>query len=156
MAELADFLKQVKNQGKTLVLATGVFDLLHQEHLNFLTQAKAEGDVLLVGLETDQRVKQLKGERRPIHNQQERLKQISAVSVVDQVFILPVEFNQEKNHLTLLKKIKPNVLAVSSHTPFIERKQKLMAQVGGTVKVVYKFQPHLSTTKILEQLRNDK
>ena len=58
------------------ILVTGVFDLLHQEHINFLTKAKAVGDILVVGLETDTRVKQLKGFNRPINSTKDRLQNL--------------------------------------------------------------------------------
>lgn len=139
----------IHQQGRCLVLATGVFDLLHQEHILFLKKAKAEGDVLVVALESDGRVKALKGQNRPINNQTLRLANIKKLTVVDLAFILPEKFASQTDHQNLLKLVKPDVLAVSSHTPFIDQKRKLMRQIGARVKVVHKHNPQVSTSILI-------
>lgn len=134
-----------------VVLATGVFDLLHHEHIHFLQRAKASGDVLVVGIESDARVRQLKGEGRPVENQVIREQKVASVPGVDGVFVLPEVFDQPEHHLELLKILRPEILAVSSHTPHLENKQKLMALVGGRVEVVLEQNPEVSTTKLIDE-----
>ncbi len=151
MDKIKEISQQAKIDKKKLVLVTGVFDVLHQEHLNFLVKAKEEGDILLVGIETDKRVSQMKGKNRPANNQKNRLEALKKLEVVDHVFILPESFSQKKEHLALLKLIKPDVLAVSSHSSFLEQKKELMSVIGGQLKVVHQFNPEFSTTKILGQ-----
>ncbi|MBT3512107.1 MAG: adenylyltransferase/cytidyltransferase family protein [Candidatus Pacebacteria bacterium] len=141
-------LKQIQSQDRRVVLVTGVFDLFHQEHQNFLRKAKLEGDLLVVGIETDDRVKKNKGLSRPIDDQQKRLQQLQLFPVVDLAFILPEKFDTAQEHLALLKLIKPQVLAVSSHTPYLEEKQRLMKKVGGEARVVYRQNPDISTTRL--------
>ena len=133
----------------SLVLVTGVFDLLHQEHLNFLKQAQEAGDLLVVGLESDQRVKALKGWRRPIQSENKRRQQLMSLALADWVFILPTNFSQEKVRLELLQCFKPEVLAVSSHSPHLAEKKALLAKVGGEVQIVYKHNPAISTSQLL-------
>ena len=135
---------------QTKVLVTGVFDVLHQEHINFLKAAKLEGDVLVVGLESDQRVKKLKGSSRPINPINLRLKNIRQLGIANKVFALPEKFNQPKEHLALLNQIKPDILAVSSHTPNLSAKRRLLNQIGGKVKVVHLENPELSTSKMIK------
>ncbi|MBD3250521.1 MAG: adenylyltransferase/cytidyltransferase family protein [Candidatus Pacebacteria bacterium] len=136
---------------RKLVLVTGVFDLLHREHLRFLQKAKAAGDLLLVGLESDERVRAIKGPDRPVNDEQTRLRHLSNVEAVDQVFLLPVTFNRPEQHRALLREIRPDVLAVSSHTPHLEEKKEIVERVGGELRVVHQHNPDISTTKLLGQ-----
>ena len=136
---------------KTKILVTGVFDILHQEHLNFLKKAKQLGDVLVVGVESDLRVKKMKGEGRPVNKQEQRKVNLEKLNIADEVFILPEKFASPADHLQLLQKIKPDILAVSSHTAFLDKKEKSMQEIGGRVAVVHQHNPNISTTKILEK-----
>ena len=138
---------RLKNQ--KIALATGVFDLLHDGHRQFLQAAKAEGDLLLIGVESDKRVKQLKGQNRPIEKINTRIKRLAQVLAVDKVFALPNDFGNKQVRSNLINQIKPDTLAVSAHTPFLDQKKMMMIQVGGQVKVVIKQFKNISTTKLL-------
>ncbi len=83
MANLEDFLTHRKQQQKTLTLVTGVFDLLHEEHLRFLQKAKKTADFLLVGVESDLRVRQMKGQNRPLNDQLHRLQNLQKLGIAD-------------------------------------------------------------------------
>lgn len=136
---------------KTVVLATGIFDILHSEHRKFLTAAKKAGDILVVGLETDARIRELKGPNRPINPLATRLNNLASLNIADYVFSLPNEFDTRPNRIRFIKKLKPHILAVSENSPYLKNKLQLMSLVGGTVKVVLPYNPHLSTTKILSE-----
>lgn len=135
-----------------MVLVTGVFDLLHAEHEHFLLKAHEAGDVLLVGVESDVRVRQLKGAGRPVEAQAVRKKKIENLEYVDGAFILPEQFDKSVHHLALLEAVRPDVLAVSSHTPHLEKKQQLMAAIGGRVEVVLEQNPQVSTTQLVDRM----
>lgn len=135
---------------KTLVLATGVFDLLHPEHINFLEKAKATGDILVVGIESDARVKSLKGPNRPINPASQRLQNLKQLNIADHIFILPDSFNSPAAHQQLIATIKPDILAVSSHSPHLDKKQAILKKHGGQVKIVHQHNPNLSTSKLLD------
>src|SRR5258708_4108344 len=105
--ELLEFLKPFRDQNKKIVLATGVFDLLHEEHKNFLLKAKKIGDVLAVGIESDKRVKQLKGDERPINSEQLRKQNLEKWGIADKVFILPEQFSSAADHDALIAVVKP-------------------------------------------------
>ena len=143
-------LAKIKLENKKIVLVTGVFDILHPEHRKFLEKAKLAGDFLLVGLETDLRVRALKGPDRPINSAQIRLKNLKKLLVADEVFILPENFQTDSDHETLISLIKPDVLAVSSHTAFLAKKAAILQKYGGQVIVVHEHNPEQSTTKILK------
>lgn len=134
-----------------VVLVTGVFDILHQEHHNFLKKAKALGERLIVGIESDVRVRQLKGSGRPIHTQSVRAANVTALGLADEVFILPEAFSKPEHHRALLSQIKPDILAVSSHSPHVDKKQALMQEIGGTVVVAHQHNPKISTTILLQK-----
>jgi rfaE bifunctional protein nucleotidyltransferase chain/domain len=148
--QTVSFAKEQKRLQKSLVLVTGVFDLLHSEHQLFLTKAKAAGDILIIGLESDQRVKRIKGHARPINPQEIRAKNLDKLRLADAIFILPEQFDQPTDHDRLIAALKPNILAVSSHTKHLESKQAILSKHGGIIKIVHPYNPAISTSKLLE------
>ncbi|MCL4208346.1 adenylyltransferase/cytidyltransferase family protein [Patescibacteria group bacterium] len=138
---------------KKTVLVTGVFDLLHEEHLNFLKKAKKLGNRLVIGIESDKRVKEIKGISRPVLSEQIRKKNLEKLLLADEVFILPEQFNKPEDHLNLIKKVGAKILAVSSHTAHLDKKQQIMEKVGGNVVVVHEHNPRVSTSILLEKGR---
>jgi bifunctional ADP-heptose synthase (sugar kinase/adenylyltransferase) len=109
------------------------------------------GDVLIVELSQIKRVKQMKGDDRPIWDQNRRKQAVESVEKVTQAFILPEEFNTPIHHAELIKELRPNYLAVSSHSPHQAEKARIMGLVGGEVKVVYDHNPDVSTTLLVDQ-----
>ena len=105
LQEITDIAKELQLNKKKVVFTNGCFDILHVGHISYLEKAKSFGDVLIVGLNSDESVKMLKGEDRPIINQLDRAYTLAALEVVDYVVI----FNDE-TPLELIKAIKPNTL----------------------------------------------
>lgn len=132
------------------VLVTGVFDVLHSEHKKLLREAKKLGGRLLVGVETDERVKKLKGYNRPINSLAVRLANLRQLKIADEVFALPKKFDTEADYLSFTKKLKPDILAVSARTPFLNEKRQIMSHCGGKVVIVLPHNPQVSTTKLLQ------
>ena len=149
LQSILPYIVKAKLQQKKIVLVTGVFDLLHSEHLKFLTKAKHQGDLLIVGIETDQCVRKIKGPERPINAQKQRLEGIINTKIADLGFILPEQFNSPDDHERLIKTIKPDILAVSSHTKHLEAKRTILNKYNGVVKVVHQHNPKISTTKLI-------
>lgn len=149
--ELRIVLDTWHKQKKRIVLVTGVFDILHHAHKTFLTKAKEQGDVLLVGIESDVRVKKMKGDERPINSQQVRLANLKELNIATHVFILPEVFNGREDYLALLQIVKPAVLAVSAHTPHQDSKRALLKEVGAELKIVMEKDETVSTTKLIEK-----
>lgn len=144
-------IRLAKLLGKKIVLVTGCFDLLHQEHLKFLKKAKKEGDALIVGLESDERVRKMKGRGRPINSFKIRVKNLVRLNEVDFVVKLPDDFDNRSIRLETLRLIRPNLLAISSNDPLEERKRKECHKIGCQLKVVHSYNLDISTTKILKQ-----
>lgn len=101
--ELNKFLE--KSEGKKVVFTNGCFDILHKGHVAYLNEAKKCGDLLIVGLNSDASVKRLKGEERPINNEQDRKFVLENLKSVDFV-----EIFTEDTPLNLIKAITPNYL----------------------------------------------
>ena len=148
--KIAALVKASHLAGQKIVLVTGVFDVLHGAHRNFLELAKAQGKVLLVGLESDVRVSQIKGQDRPINNQEIRLARLENWELADGVFILPEQFSLPLEHERVIAMIRPAILAVSSHTEHLEQKTRILQKYRGQVKVVFNQDPTTSTTQLLK------
>lgn len=143
---------QAKTAGKTIVLATGVFDILHQEHVNFLKKAKTAGSILIVALETDRRVKAVKGEDRPIHSQEKRMYNLKNLDIADYVILLPEQFDQQADWENFINQLRPDIYAVSSHTKYLDNKRYIMEKFGGRLQIVHRYNPNISTTKMIHSL----
>jgi D-beta-D-heptose 7-phosphate kinase/D-beta-D-heptose 1-phosphate adenosyltransferase len=152
--ELANILRIRKRSRSQLTLVTGVFDVLHREHRRFLEAARKLSKILVIGLESDQRVRQMKGEGRPIHSAAERKANLQKWGLADVIFTLPSDFGQTSARQDLLQAIRPDYLAVSSHTPFLAVKKAELETIGGQVKVVYQFNPQVSSTKLIRKANN--
>jgi rfaE bifunctional protein nucleotidyltransferase chain/domain len=149
ISSIAKLCDRLHAEGKQIVLATGFFDLLHAEHLNFLTKAKEAGDVLIVAVESDVRARKLKGEGRPVETQSLRCQHVAAYA--DYVVSLPDDFDNFAAYDSLMAAIKPAVYAVSSHTSYQDTKQQLTKKYGGELRVVHDFNPEVSTTQIVNR-----
>lgn len=149
-------------QGKTIVLATGFFDLLHTEHVNFLEKAKEAGDILIVAVESDERARIIKGEGRPIESQSIRCEHLLDLELparpgpightVDYVIALPADFNNFASYDSLMSAVHPQIYAVSSHTDHLKSKTFLVEKYGGHLIIVHEFNPSISTTKKIQSL----
>ena len=104
--EIEDIVKELKHKGKRIVTCNGCFDIIHAGHIKFLTEAKTQGDILIVGINSDSSVKENKGPKRPINNENDRAQVLDALKIVDYVTI----FN-EKTPIQLLEAIKPEIHA---------------------------------------------
>jgi D-beta-D-heptose 7-phosphate kinase/D-beta-D-heptose 1-phosphate adenosyltransferase len=102
---LADRLEDLRSAGKRVVFTNGCFDILHIGHVRYLSAAKNEGDFLVVGLNSDQSVRLIKGKRRPIVQQDLRLEIIASLQVVDYVTLF-----DEPDPLKLIQLLTPTIL----------------------------------------------
>ena len=143
--------KALRNQGKTIVLTGGCFDILHIGHFSLLKHAKNEGEILMVLLESDAKIQKLKGLKRPLHSQKERAEMLVAIKYVDYVVLLPnLETNEEYD--SLIEKIKPNVLAITQNDPNKIERERQAKRVHAIVKEVIPYLPDKSTSATLKIL----
>lgn len=102
---LARLLSLQKRRGKTIVFTNGVYDLIHAGHVTLLEKSKKLGDILVLGINSDASVKRLKGPKRPIATQKDRVVVLSALSAVDYIAIF-----DEDTPYQLIKKLAPDIL----------------------------------------------
>ena len=95
----------LRAQGRKLVVTNGCFDVLHAGHVEYLQEARRQGDVLIVGMNSDDSVKQLKGPSRPINNVDSRALVLAGLTAVDYVAVF-----EQSTPLELIKAVKPDVL----------------------------------------------
>jgi D-beta-D-heptose 7-phosphate kinase / D-beta-D-heptose 1-phosphate adenosyltransferase len=143
-----------KAASEILVFTNGCFDLLHPGHISLLYQARALGDRLIVGLNTDASVRRLKGPQRPILQQQDRAAMLSALACVDMV----VHFDED-TPLDLIKAIQPHVLVKGSdYNPDQVVGKEVVEAYGGCVKLVDLVKGYSTTQlarKVLSNAKND-
>ena len=137
--------EELKN--KKVVFTNGCFDILHVGHVRYLTAAKNFGDVLIVGLNTDESVKKLKGESRPINNQDDRAEVLLGLKAVDYVI-----FFGENTAENLIAEIKPDVYVKGGdYTLDTLPESKIVQSYGGRVEIV-NLVAGKSTTNIIEKI----
>ncbi|TMI97782.1 MAG: D-glycero-beta-D-manno-heptose 1-phosphate adenylyltransferase [Bacteroidetes bacterium] len=140
--------KQWKKEGKKIAFTNGVFDLLHKGHIFSLTQAAKEGDVLVIGLNSDGSVKQLKGNSRPINDQDSRALLLAALSMVDAVVIF-----EEDTPLQLITSILPGVLVKGGDYTIDEIAGAKEVIANGGKVVINPILDGFSTTAIIKAIK---
>lgn len=102
-------IKRLKQEGKRIVFTNGCFDILHYGHIKYLADAKAKGDYLVVALNSDASVNKIKGKKRPIVGQADRLRTVAALASVDFVVLFA-----QKDPLKVIKALSPDILIKGS------------------------------------------
>lgn len=146
--ELTAIAKHLKKQAKKIVLAGGCFDVLHPGHVVFLEKAKKAGDLLVVLLESDEKIKKIKGVNRPVHTQKERAQVLSALRFVDYVVMLPFMV-MEQDYDQIISKIKPDIIALTKGYANANHHERSAKQVGAKLKYITKIIGDHSTSRIL-------
>ncbi|AQW86080.1 D,D-heptose 1-phosphate adenosyltransferase / 7-phosphate kinase [Campylobacter pinnipediorum subsp. caledonicus] len=133
-----------KKGNKKLVFTNGCFDILHVGHTKYLSKARDFGDILVVGLNSDDSVKRLKGQTRPINNQDDRASMLSSLGFVDYVIIF-----DEDTPYELIKKLKPDILVKGAD---YKDKDVVGSDIVKDVRLV-EFVPNKSTTNIINRIK---
>jgi len=147
-AEAAAFAARHRSDGRRVVFTNGVFDLLHPGHVRYLRQARALGDVLIVGLNGDRSVRRNKGPDRPINSQEERAEILSALEAVDAVVVFDEETPAE-----IIRAVQPDVLVKGADwaADAIVGRDTVEARGGEVVRIP--VERGFSTTAIVEKIK---
>lgn len=146
--EINALIKKLRSENKTIVFTNGCFDILHAGHVRYLKESKSKGDVLIVGLNSDSSIKKIKGESRPINNEQDRIEVLSALENVNYIIV----FN-ETTPVKLLDKIKPDIYTKGAdYTIETLPEADTVIKNGGRVEFI-KLVEGKSTTKIIDKIK---
>jgi D-beta-D-heptose 7-phosphate kinase/D-beta-D-heptose 1-phosphate adenosyltransferase len=148
MMHIVTAIKSEQLKGKKIVFTNGCFDILHRGHVTYLNQARDLGDLLIVGINSDESVKRLKGPERPVNMLEDRAYVLSALKSVD--YVIPFE---EDTPLNLINLIMPDIL-VKGGDYTIDRiigAQEVLAN-GGKVEII-PFVPGKSTSAIIDTIK---
>ncbi|ACV24353.1 D-glycero-beta-D-manno-heptose 1-phosphate adenylyltransferase [Methanocaldococcus fervens] len=146
---LKSIVRELKSQNLKIVFTNGCFDILHRGHIEYLNKAKKLGDVLIVGINSDESVKKIKGDKRPIIPLYSRAYVLDNLKAVD--FVVPFD---EETPIELIKIIKPDV-----HVKGGDYKEEDLPEAeivkgyGGEIKIIPLIEGY-STTKIIKWILN--
>jgi len=145
--ELKEAVERLREKGGKVVFTNGCFDILHAGHVRYLKQARAAGDILVLGLNSDSSVRKIKGEKRPIVPQKERAEVVASLRSVDYVTIF-----EETTPLNLIEFLKPDVLVKGAdwREEDIAGRNSVLSW-GGRIELIPVVEG-ASTTKILEKI----
>ena len=145
--ELIKIVDKLKSQNKKIVTTNGVFDILHAGHVKYLEEAKKLGNILIVGVNTDESVKENKGDKRPINDEKSRAAVLAALESVDYIFL----FN-EKDPRDWLSKIKPNIHVKAGDYKLSQIIEKEVVEKNGGKVIITSSEKDYSTTKIINKI----
>ena len=147
--EVKEIRQRLKSGNNKVVFTNGCFDIIHSGHVDYLTKAKALGDVLIVGLNSDKSIKKIKGDKRPIIGEKDRAIILSALKPVDYVV-----FFDEETPAELIDFLLPDILVKGADWDIekIVGKDSVIDN-GGEVKTI-EFVNDMSTSKIIETILN--
>ena len=138
---------RLRRRGKKIVFTNGVFDVLHRGHISYLTKAASFGDVLIVGLNSNQSVRRIKGKSRPLQSQRDRAEILLALRAVDFVVIFG-EDTPDK----LIRQVKPDVLVKGADYKLSEIVgAEFVRSYGGRVRRI-RLTPGRSTSRLLRKI----
>jgi rfaE bifunctional protein nucleotidyltransferase chain/domain len=146
--QIQNIVNQLKIGGKTIVFTNGCFDILHVGHVRYLQAARELGDCLILGLNSDQSVRILKGPTRPINNQDDRAEVLSALSAVDHVVIF-----EEPTAENLIAKIKPAIYVKGGDYNVKDLPESaIVSQYGGRTILIPEV-PGKSSSNIIKKIQ---
>lgn len=148
LKQISALSKQIKSQNQKITVVGGCFDILHVGHIRFLQKAKSLADVLVVILESDEKIKLMKGETRPLNSQKMRAKVLAALQDVDYVVMLPGKM-ENKDYDSVIQKIKPDFIAATKGDPNMKFKKRTAKLVEARVVCVTDLVKGYSTGKII-------
>lgn len=145
---LNEFLKireQLKKENRKLVFTNGCFDILHAGHVDYLSKARAQGDAMVVALNSDDSVRRIKGPKRPVVNQEERAFIISNLKAVDYVIV----FEEDTPH-EVIKAIVPDILVKGADWKIENIVGRDIVESSGGKVITIDFVNDQSTTNIIK------
>jgi len=148
-AELEAFVREQRARGRRIAFTNGVFDILHPGHLRYLQAARAHGDVLIVGVNSDASVRRNKGRDRPINSERERAEVLAAFECVDAVSVF-----DEDTPADIIARVQPDVLVKGADWPTDQIVGRETVEARGGVVIREPVERGYSTSAIIEKVRS--
>ena len=145
--EIKGIVEKLREKGKAIVTTNGVFDILHVGHLRTFIEARKQGDILIVGINSDASTKRLKGPSRPINNENDRVEMLAALDIIDYIVIF-----EEDTPIRLLETIKPDVHVKYEDYGEDMIEAETVKKNGGRIHLTEKVKGY-STTDIIKSIR---
>jgi len=145
--EMAEKVASFKRLGCSVVLTSGSFDLIHLGHVKYLARAKEFGDVLVVGVDADSKIRRRKGEDRPMVPEQERLEMLAYQRPVDLIHLK----HDDDERWALIKAAKPDVLVLTAGHSYSADEQEALLELCGRIEVVER-QSSVTTSERIRQM----
>ena len=147
-AEIAAYARAASNGGRRVVFTNGVFDILHPGHIRYLQQARALGDLLIVGLNSDASVRRNKGPQRPINDEAERGELLEALECVDAVVVF-----DEDTPAEIIKAVQPDILVKGADWAEDAIVGRETVESRGGQSFAFRSSRGISTTEIIRKIR---
>lgn len=145
--ELAKTVQHLKGIGLRIVLTSGSFDLIHLGHVKYLAKAKELGDVLVVGVDSDAKIRRRKGEDRPMVPERERLEMLAHQRPVDLLYLKP----EDEERWALIKAVEPDVLVLTADHSYTDDEQAALDEIVGEIAIIER-QATITTSERIRQL----
>jgi D-beta-D-heptose 7-phosphate kinase/D-beta-D-heptose 1-phosphate adenosyltransferase len=147
LSALAALAEHLRGIGLRIVLTSGSFDLVHLGHVKYLAKAKELGDVLIVGVDSDAKIRRRKGDDRPMVPQAERLEMLAHQRPVDVIYLK----DDEEERWALIDAVRPDVLVLSTDHSYDEAEQTRLRELCGELRVLER-QASVTTSERIRQL----
>jgi D-glycero-beta-D-manno-heptose 1-phosphate adenylyltransferase len=145
--ELSKTVQHLKGIGLRIVLTSGSFDLIHLGHAKYLAKAKELGDVLVVGVDSDAKIRRRKGEDRPLVPERERLEMLAHQRPVDLLYLKP----EEEERWALIRAVEPDVLVLTADHSYSDTETAELEEIVGRIQVLER-QATITTSERIRQL----
>lgn len=148
VADAETYANRLRAAGRRVVFTNGVYDLLHPGHVRYLLAARAQGDALIVGVNSDRSVRANKGPERPVNPERERAEVIAALACVDAAVI----FDEDTPH-AIISRLQPDVLVKGADWPADQIVGRDVVEARGGRVVRIPLEEGFSTTALIERIR---
>ena len=147
LEDFSEIRKRIKDEGKKLVFTNGCFDIIHRGHIEYLIQAKSLGDYLIVAINSDESVRKIKGNSRPINNEEDRMYVLENLKPVDFVIIF-----KEDTPYEIIKNIMPDILVKGGDWKVDDIVGSDIVNASGGKTLSLKYVKDYSTTNVIRKL----
>lgn len=147
---LERFVREARSAGKRVVFTNGVFDILHPGHVRYLQAARAHGDLLIVGLNSDASVRRNKGPRRPINPEDERAEVLAALACVDAVSVF-----DDDTPADIIRRVQPDILVKGADWPTDQIVGRDTVEARGGRVILEPVEQGYSTTALIDRIKGE-